>query len=331
MLKVQNLAIGYRSKKNESLIDNINFELKSGETTALIGINGAGKSTLLKTICGMTPVLHGEIYLDNFPISKLTEIEIAKKIAFVSTNFVKIKHLTAYDLTALGRFPYTGKFGILNETDRQIVEKCLQTVGISHLREKFIDQMSDGERQRLMIARALAQDTEILLLDEPASFLDLENKFLVYEILKNTAEIENKSVLYSTHDLNIALKRVDKLMLIKNNKIVAGAPEDLISVGVFDSVFNSEKIIFNKESLDFQLKSKATSEITLICENQEMKSLLTNALNRKNYFPVCESTEKKITVDEKNGDFYYLTNISGNLNEFKTIYDLIKSLPNNQK
>lgn len=329
MLKLLHANIGYLSKQNHVLIENVNVELKPGTTTALIGINGSGKSTFLKTLCGIIPVLSGEVYLENIPISIFSALEIAKKIAFVSTDIIKSKHLTAYELTALGRFPFTGKFGILNAEDHNIVENSLQLVGISNLRNKFVDKMSDGERQRLMIARALAQDTEILMLDEPASFLDLENKYLVYDILKRAAIRENKAILYSTHDLNIALKTADNLMVINNKKLLFGNTEDVILAGIFNSIFDPNKIIFDIESLDFQIISTAHTEITFNCENSILKTLITNALSRNAYLPVNHKTHLEISCNTNLHNATYLLAVGGKSEKFSTVGGLIDALPKN--
>lgn len=207
---LSHLSIGYQ--KDHSVLSDINAEVESGRLTCLIGKNGIGKSTLLKTISGFLPPLSGHIFLDNTSLSSLSHKELSHKISVVLTTKPDIRKITAYEMVGMGRAPYTGFFGTLNAQDKEIVTKSLRAVGIEHLSERMIDSLSDGERQKVMIAKALAQATPIILLDEPTAFLDFHSKADIFRLLHEKVVETNKIILLSTHDLELAVRFADTLL-----------------------------------------------------------------------------------------------------------------------
>lgn len=225
-----------------------------GELTALIGRNGTGKSTLLRTIAALAKPQKGHITIGGVDASELTMREVASRIAFVSTEDVRVQNLHVWDVVSLGRAPYTNWVGRLNEEDKTKVRESLRLVGMEHFAESSMDSLSDGERQRVMIARALAQDTPIILLDEPTAFLDLPNKYEICLLLKRLAHKEGKCILFSTHDLSIAIELCDTIAVIEGGKFHYGTAEMLIEEGVMQRIFDSAQIEFDRERGNVRLK-----------------------------------------------------------------------------
>lgn len=225
-----------------------------GELTALIGRNGTGKSTLLRTIAALAKPQSGRITIGGMDASELTMREVASRIAFVSTEDVRVQNLHVWDVVSLGRAPYTNWVGRLTEEDKAKVRESLRLVGMEHFAEASMDSLSDGERQRVMIARALAQDTPIILLDEPTAFLDLPNKYEICLLLKRLAHKEGKCILFSTHDLSIAIEICDTIAIIEGGKFHYGTAEMLMEEGVMQRIFNSTQIEFDRERGNVRLK-----------------------------------------------------------------------------
>jgi iron complex transport system ATP-binding protein len=225
-----------------------------GEFTALVGRNGTGKSTLLRTIAGLTRPLAGEIVVDGRPLSEMTTREIASRISFVSTEEVRVTNLKVADVVGLGRAPYTNWIGSLGHDDRQKVRESLALVGMTGFSHKAMDTLSDGERQRVMIARALAQDTPIILLDEPTAYLDLPNRYEICLLLRELAHTQGKSIIFSTHDLSIALELCDTLALIEGGRFFYGTAEALIAGGEIQRLFEGTQLHFDRDTNAVKLK-----------------------------------------------------------------------------
>lgn len=263
-ITVRNLSIGY--KKGKKLIpikEGINVNAHSGELIALIGSNGIGKSTLLRALTGFQKALGGDILLNDRKLSNFTIKELSRVLSFVSTEAIRVQNLRVWELLSMGRYPYTNFIGTLTDEDNHIIKRAIQQVGLTGYEDRMIDQISDGERQRAMIARTLVQDTPLIILDEPTAFLDIRNKYEIIHLLHNFVKMENKTVLFSTHDLNIATSEVDKIWLMLDDKVVEGAPEDLILAGNFDQMFHSDKVYFNGESGDFMLRKNSLGSYSL--------------------------------------------------------------------
>lgn len=235
MIKLENIKLGYGSR---TLLDGVSTTFERGSLTALLGRNGAGKSTLLRAVAALGCLNGGSICVGGEDISTLTAEQIAHRISFVTTDKVRIPNLTCEDVVALGRAPYTNWIGRMQEIDRQIVAEALAAVGMSDFARKTMDAMSDGECQRVMIARALAQQTPVILLDEPTAFLDLPTRHEVCALLRRLAHEEGKTIIFSTHDLDIAMAQCDMAAIIDSpallHKPTSELQEDIARIfGIF--------------------------------------------------------------------------------------------------
>jgi len=268
ILETDKLDIGYCDERNcnTSLVHNISIDANRGELIALIGQNGSGKSTLLRTLVGLQKAVKGSVLINQQDIRSWNNVERAKQISFVSTEAIYAANLNVFELISLGRFPYTNWLGNLKQEDIDIINDAIAKVGLQKLVKKSIAKISDGEKQRAVIARALVQDTELIILDEPTAFLDLPNKYELVALLANLCKKNNKTIVFSTHDLNIALRYSDKIWLMINDSIEQGAPEDLVLNSSFEKIFNHSNILFDRETGDFNLPKKYITTIGLFGE-----------------------------------------------------------------
>ena len=325
-ITIQNADIGFRIKKGSvRLLQDINISAEKGELIALIGVNGSGKSTLLRTVIGLQELLSGTIMIDDKNHSHYSKIEFAKEIAFVSSEIIQTKYLKVKDLVALGRYPHQTFSNQNSEKDKAIIDSVLKTVGMGNFKERLIAEISDGERQKIMTARALAQETDIILLDEPAAFLDLANKFSLYKILSDTCRNLKKTIIFSTHDLNIALKYCDKVWLIKDTKIYEGSPEDLFLSGMLQNIFSDKHVFFNPDTFEYSVKLNQKVPINIIKRSQsdKLKMLILNALQRKGFYESDSEISKSLEII--NNKTFIIKN-HGNHFETKSIYELLKIL-----
>ncbi len=322
-----NLTIGYSQKniKNE-LLSNLNLNAKPGSLIALIGENGSGKSTLLKTILRLHNPISGKISLFDKSLNSYSLNSLAKIISYVSTEIISVQNLTVFNLVALGRFPYTNWLGKLNKEDKAIVNNSLEQVGMIKHINKNVNEISDGERQRVLIARTLAQNTPITILDEPTSFLDMPNKFEIIHLLNQLAKEKSKTIIFSTHDLNIAIQEADILWLINEKKIIKGTSEDLILNGEFSKIFEKSKLDFNIETGEFGITRNLTKSITL--KGKGASYLWTyKALKR---FGIKINPNKKngisVIIREKNSKTYWELQGTGETKIVNSIQKLIEAL-----
>lgn len=248
-----NLSIGYGSR---ILVENANASLPTGSITALIGRNGTGKSTLLRAIAGLGPVVKGELFLCGKSLDALTPLQRASTISFVTTDKVRIANLCCEDVVSLGRAPYTNWIGRMQETDREIVTRSLALVGMASFARKTMDRMSDGECQRILIARALAQDTPVILLDEPTAFLDLPNRYELASLLRRLAHDEGKCILFSTHDLDVALGLCDSVALIDTPSLHCLSAAEMTASGHIERLFTGDGITFDPSTRSVRLLKK---------------------------------------------------------------------------
>lgn len=257
ILSVKDLCIGYRKSKNEvvRVVDGIKFSLNSGELTAIIGMNGIGKSTLLKTLGNVQPRLSGSIALKGKPLAFYGQSVLAQHISIVLTDTVAAKNITVWELIALGRQPYTNWIGNLSETDRNKIQEAVSLLELEQLQHKKCYELSDGELQRVMIARALAQDTEIILLDEPTTHLDLHHKVQILKLLQRITRETRKSVLFTSHEIELAIQLCDNLLVIKTGGAFFGTPNHLIEQGTFDKLFPENVVTFNSETRTFKINT----------------------------------------------------------------------------
>ena len=219
VISLSQLSVGYTL--SHPVISDINLELRSGQLACLIGENGIGKSTLLKTLTGFLPKLKGSLLLGNRDIDSFSQRELARQVSIVLTQKPDVQNLTIEEIIGLGRSPYTGFFGRLRAEDRKVVDDAIATMGIEKLRGRMIQTLSDGERQKVMIAKALAQETSIILLDEPTAFLDFPSKAETFQSLQRMAHERDKLILLSTHDLELAVRFADSLLEVKKGTLQA--------------------------------------------------------------------------------------------------------------
>lgn len=281
------LSIGYpqKKKKAEPLHKDINLSLYPGELTCLLGLNGAGKSTLLRTLCGMQPALSGEVHLMGKPLQLYSQRAFSLTMGVVLTDRTNAGGLTVRELVSLGRHPHTNFLGKLNREDWRIVEQAMDDTGISHKADQYVSQLSDGERQKAMIAKTLAQQCPIILLDEPTAFLDITARMEAMVLLHRIASQQGKTILLSTHDLDSAIQMGDCLWLLQRGRNVqSGMTEELILRGAFDA-------FFDKKNIHFDLP---TGKLSILQENPPigvsgdatLAFWMGNALQRNGFSPV---------------------------------------------
>ena len=236
------------------LLRDVSASVPPGSLTALIGRNGTGKSTLLRTVAGLGAAASGGIELCGKPLAALTPLQRASTVSFVTTDKVRIANLACEDVVALGRAPYTNWIGRMQEADRAVVERSLRLVGMSAFARKTMDRMSDGECQRVMIARALAQDTPVILLDEPTAFLDLPNRYELATLLRRLTRDEGKCILFSTHDLDVALSLCDSVALIDTPSLHHLPAGEMVGSGLIERLFSGENARFDPETRTVRLR-----------------------------------------------------------------------------
>ncbi|EDM43412.1 iron(III) ABC transporter, ATP-binding protein, putative [unidentified eubacterium SCB49] len=255
-ITVQEVSIGYTSKKKEVIVaKNINFSSSKGELIALVGPNGIGKSTLIRTITGMEKPIAGSIKVSEVDIKNLSPAQLASQISVVLTETLASRNLTVYELIALGRQPYTNWLGVLSDNDKEAVTKAITITETTDLQHKKCFELSDGELQRVLIARALAQDTAVIILDEPTSHLDLYHKAYVLKLLKRLTVEEGKTIFFSTHEIGISLGLADKMLVLQKDAISFNTPKKLAQEGVFNTLFPSNTINFDIETMQFRVNN----------------------------------------------------------------------------
>jgi len=254
-IQIESLSTGYRSKNNVTVVaHDINATINGGELTCLLGPNGAGKSTLLRTLSAFLPPVKGDITIMGRNLRDYSDRELAKTIGVVLTEKTDLRNMTVEDLIGLGRSPYTGFWGTLHKQDREIVDRAIEMVGIEPLQGRMIHTLSDGERQKVMIAKALAQETPVIFLDEPTAFLDFPSKVEIMQLLHNLSRTTGKTIFLSTHDLELALQISDTIWLLDREKgVMIGTPEQLATDGSLNSFFNQRGIEFKIHDVDGSL------------------------------------------------------------------------------
>ena len=252
ILQASKISIGYSHKKGKTIIaSNIDLSLRKGKLIALIGANGIGKSTLLRTITGIQKTISGIVLLNGTNIHELDALTLAQNLSVVLTEKLPPSNLTVFELIALGRQPYTNWLGKLTDADIAKVNEAMELTQISHLATKKHFEISDGQLQKVLIARALAQDTPLIILDEPTTHLDLLHKVSLFKLLKKLTQETDKCILFSTHDIDMAIQLSDEMIIMTPETVVQDEPCNLISKGSFTSLFNNEHIIFDPEKGKF--------------------------------------------------------------------------------
>jgi len=301
MLRLENLTVGYKTRdKCTEVATDISLQLDEGELICLIGPNGAGKSTLMRTVAAMQQPLAGQVLLRGQNIHRLDARSRAKLLGVVLTERATAGLLTVRDMVALGRYPFTGWSGKLSSNDHQHVETALDSVGALAFANRFVAELSDGERQRVMLARALAQEPALLVLDEITAFLDLSGRVSVMHLLRKIARESRCGILVSTHDFELAVQIADKLWLVKGDlDVQAGSPEALAYCGAFDDLFSTEKLVFDKSRGGFRMASLSSRKVRLlgVSETGELSLLWTTRLLDRLGFQLCEQQDEAAEID----------------------------------
>lgn len=281
VIELKELSIGYSVKKETKVVaEQITSAIFSGELTCLLGANGVGKSTLLRTLTAFLPKLSGKVLIQEQEIEDYSEKELARLIGVVLTEKPDIRNMTVRSLIGLGRSPYTGFWGTLTKEDEAIVDQAISMVKITNLAHRMIHTLSDGERQKVMIAKALAQETSIILLDEPTAFLDFPSKVEIMQLLHQLSRETNKTIFLSTHDLELALQIADKIWLMdKENGIRTGTPEDMSLNGSLSSFFARKGIVFDQDTGLFRVGNEYDRQMRLTGHGQKY-AMIRKALSR---------------------------------------------------
>ncbi|MEZ7514013.1 ABC transporter ATP-binding protein [Flavobacterium frigidarium] len=252
ILNSSSLSIGYKSKKDENVIaKDLNLNLGAGKLTALIGANGVGKSTLLKTLTGIQKPLSGTVFINGEDIHKMNPAALALHLSVVLTERLPPSNLSVFELVALGRQPYTNWIGTLSKIDIAKINEAMKRSQITHLAHKKHYEISDGQLQKVLVARALAQDCPIIVLDEPTTHLDLLHKVALFKLLKKLTQETNKCILFSTHDIDMAIQLSDEMILMTPESITQDMPCNFIDNGSFNRLFNDENILFDNQKGKF--------------------------------------------------------------------------------
>lgn len=326
ILSVVSLEIGYqRGKIRGSICPPLSASAADGELIALIGRNGIGKSTLLRTITGLQPSFGGKILLKGNSISTFSRMELARKIGFISTELVRISNMRVVDLVALGRFPHTNWMGRIDSASEEAINEAVSKTGISDLKYRYINELSDGERQRAMIARVLAQDTDIIVMDEPMAFLDIISKYEIINLMSDLTG-EGKTIIFSTHDFNLAINNADKIWLMPGDKLIEGAPEDLMLRNEFDNMFKASIEGFNPADGSFNIRRKFYGNIFIQGDglNREWTE---KAVRRAGFEVSASKTDIFIKIpSDRNPVWTIYSNTESQ--HFVSLYEMIKNLRN---
>lgn len=326
ILSFESLLIGYISGVQRNvLLPSLNASALRGELIALIGQNGIGKSTLLRTITGLQKALGGTVYLKEKILETYSRYSLAQNIGYISTEPVRVSNMKVYDLVSLGRFPHTnwmGKFSIL---DHEIVSDAIEKVGMVHLAARYINELSDGERQRAMIARVLAQDTDILVMDEPTAFLDIRSKYEIVHLLHDLSRNRSKTIIFSTHDLQVAISESDKIWLTLKDTFIEGAPEDLILKGAFDRLFDNSPVNFSASDGSFTFRSEIRGKIFVDAKGLE-KYWTVKAVNRAGFGISDDPDEATYKIFKGADHLKWVISTGKTALEFGSIYELVNWL-----
>ncbi|HLF34920.1 MAG TPA: ABC transporter ATP-binding protein [Cyclobacteriaceae bacterium] len=329
VISSHDLAAGYASGKQKKIIlSHIQIEIFPGEIVCLAGANGIGKSTLLKTLAGLLPPVSGSIMLKGKPVVSYTRQEIARLISVVLTTRIPIGNLRAREVVALGRYPYTNWLGLHSAEDEEKIKIAFGMTGTRELESMLIYELSDGQLQKIMVARALAQDSEVILLDEPTAHLDLHNKISIMKLLKDLSSKTGKGILVATHELELAFQVSDRLILIRENgTLESGTPEDLILKGSIDSFMNYSSVIFDKSSGKF-LPVRSPGPALMVHGTGIPYVWTKNALERSGYSVAREGSEylAAIHIDIKNDRVFWTIKYQNTMEIVYSIESLLNCL-----
>lgn len=328
-LSTNHLTIGYtHGRRTSAVLDNVNITLRPGELTCLIGPNGAGKSTLMRTLAGMQAPLAGHVHLGDDDLHQIPAQRLARQLAVVLTERIEVGNLSGYALAALGRHPYTDWRGHLSAHDEAVVREALTTVGAAPLAARPVNELSDGERQKVMIARALVQEPRVLLLDEPTAFLDLPRRVEIMQLLHKLARERGCAILLSTHDLELALRLADRLWLMPTGgPLHVGLPEELALNGTLAATFQSEGVEFDSSQGSFKVHRQQCGPIGLMGEGD--KALWTaRALERIGFDVINDDLSQpfRVQITGQNGSTRWHATTPSAQGEYGSLAELIVHL-----
>ena len=326
---IKDLSIGYPGKSDVKIVaDHINAGINSGELTCLLGANGVGKSTLLRTLSAFQPKLGGEINIAGKEIDDYTDKELSTVISVVLTEKCDVRNMTVTELVGLGRSPYTGFWGNLRGEDKRVVDHSISLVKIENLAHRMVHTLSDGERQKVMIAKALAQETPVVFLDEPTAFLDFPSKVEMMQLLHQLSRQTDKTIFLSTHDLELALQIADKIWLMdKANGVTIGTPEDLSLNGSLSRFFARKGIVFDLETGLFRVDNEYTAQVRLVGHGQKY-AMARKALQR-NGILANRNVESEFyieTGDLNSGNGFVIHPLQGETIHTGTIEEMLKEV-----
>ena len=284
ILSTSKLTIGYKTSRGKlELEKNLQVTINRGELVCLIGPNGCGKSTLMRTLAGLQQPLHGDPVIAGVNVKKTKPHQRARLLSLVLTDKISVGTMTVWDIVSIGRYPYTNNFAKLEARDHDMINHALNSVQLNEYKSRAFHELSDGEKQRVLIAKALAQDTPLIMLDEPTAHLDLPTRVEIMNILKRLATETHKAILLSTHELNLALQTANIIWLMKREEqLISGAPEDLVLNGAFERVFKSNTFHFDKRSGSFKVVHPVKGKVVL--QGNDVHSIWTRrALERAGY------------------------------------------------
>lgn len=324
ILKCDSLIIGYSAgKKFIPILPPLTGSAFKGELVALLGRNGVGKSTLLRTIAGLLKPLKGTVLINKEKSILFSRQEFARRVGYISTEIVKVNHMTVYDLVALGRFPHTNWMGRIDHKTNNLIRESIAKAGLDNHQDRFITELSDGERQRAMIARVLAQDTDIMIMDEPLAFLDISGKYGIIKLMKELTA-SGKTIIFSTHDLNIALSHADKIWLVNDSGLSQGSPEDLWLRNDFECLFDSHETVYNQEDGSFIFIREKKGYISIEGGDERIRYWTIKALNRAGFSITENITFPHINIHPA-GNEWIISKEEG-ATSCKTLYDLLRLL-----
>lgn len=320
ILHTANLSVGY---KDRTVLSSLNLNLNKGQLTCLLGPNGSGKSTLIRTLAGIQKPLLGMVTLQGKSLREVSPKTLAKQLSLVLTDRVTPGNLTVYGLVSLGRFPYTTWMGSLTGEDKDVIQWALEITGTMQFANRHIGELSDGEKQKVMIARALAQQTDLIILDEPTAHLDSPNRIEIFHLLRELVSSGHRAILISTHDIDTAIANADKLWLVANQSISQGAPEDLVLDGRLEKAFTKEGLSFNYSSGRFE-KAINNNGLKVLIKGSSLSAHWTeSALRRAGFQPVEHLPQVTIEVLDDGSTRKWILN---NQLEIKTIEELLTKL-----
>ncbi|GGF00036.1 ATP-binding protein [Hymenobacter cavernae] len=328
LLEMQALVIGYKLGRAERkrVAGPLNLALQAGELVCLLGPNGAGKSTLMRTLAGLQPPLSGQVQIEQIDTQHISAAELARKLSIVLTDRVEAGNLTVQELVTLGRYPHTGWLGNLTAHDQAIVREALAATNTAQFATRRVATLSDGERQKVMLARALAQDTPVVLLDEPTAHLDLPNRVQLMRLLHQLARQTQKAILLSTHELDLALQAADRVWLLHDEgQLHAGVPEDLVLSGTFEVAFAREGLVFDQATGTFTIHKPGTRLVRLDGSGP-LAFWTRRALQREGFMLTDDEAPLRVELREQNSASQWVSHVAGQIQSHHSIADLLTYL-----